>query len=84
MIAELRDQLESGNLRSLRASSFAGIASPSAAAESKGGASSLQEEDLKTQELIQQQDADLAEGEALEADFITDADLETKNEEELF
>jgi macrolide phosphotransferase len=84
MIAELRDQLESGNLRSLRASSFAGIASPSAAAESKGGASSLQEEDLKTQELIQQQDADLAEGEALEADFIKDADLETKNEEELF
>ena len=84
MIAELRDQLESGNLRSLRASSFAGIASPSSAAESKGGASSLQEEDLKTQELIQQQDADLAEGEALEADFIKDADLETKNEEELF
>ena len=84
MIAELRDQLESGNLRSLRASSFAGIASLSAAAETQGEASGLQEEDLETQELIQQQDANSAEGEALEADFIEDADRKTKNEEELF
>ena len=84
MIAELRDQLESGNLRSLRASSFAGLASLSAAAETQGEASGLQEEDLETQELIQQQDANSAEGEALEADFIEDADRKTKNEEELF
>ncbi len=84
MIAELRDQLESGNLRSLRASSFAGIASLSAAAETQGEASGLQEDDLETQELIQQQDANSAEGEALEADFIEDADRKTKNEEELF
>ncbi len=84
MIAELRDQLENGNLRSLRASSFAGIASLSAAAETQGEASGLQEEDLETQELIQQQDANSAEGEALEADFIEDADRKTKNEEELF
>jgi macrolide phosphotransferase len=84
MIAELRDQLESGNLRSLRASSFAGIASLSAAAETQGEASGLQEEDLETQELIQQQDANSAEGKALEADFIEDADRKTKNEEELF
>jgi aminoglycoside phosphotransferase (APT) family kinase protein len=84
MIAELRDQLESGNLRSLRASSFAGIASLSVAAEPHIEASSLQEEDLETQELIQQQDSDLAEGEALEADFTEDADREAKNEEELF
>ena len=84
MIAELRDQLESGNLRSLRASSFAGIASLSAAAETQGEASGLQEEDLETQELIQQQDATSAEGEALEANFVEDADRKTKNEEELF
>jgi macrolide phosphotransferase len=84
MIAELRDQLESGNLRSLRASSFAGIASLSIAAEPHIEASSLQEEDLETQELIQQQDSDLAEGEALEADVTEDADRKTKNEEELF
>ena len=84
MIAELRDQLESGNLRSLRASSFAGIASLSAAAETPGEASGLQEDDLETQELTQQQDANSAEGEALEADFIEDADRKTKNEEELF
>jgi macrolide phosphotransferase len=84
MIAELRDQLESGNLRSLRASSFAGIASLSPAAETQGEASGRQEDDLETQELIQQQDANSAEGEALEADFIEDADRKTKNEEELF
>ena len=83
MIAELRDQLESGNLRSLRASSFAGIASFGVAAVPHNDASSLEEDqDLETQELTQQPDGELAE--ILEADFIEDADPETKNEEELF
>ena len=46
-------------------------------------ASSVEEDqDLETQELTQQPDEGLAE--ILEADFIEDADPETKNEEELF
>ena len=88
MIAELRDQLESGNLRSLRASSFAGIASLSANQEAHVDSSiPLEDQDLETQELAQQQNEDtedIAAGEVLEADFIEDADAETKNEEELF
>ena len=88
MIAELRDQLESGNLRSLRASSFAGIASLSANQEAHVDSSiPLEDQDLETQELAQQQNEDIediAAGEVLEADFIEDADPDTKNEEELF
>jgi aminoglycoside phosphotransferase (APT) family kinase protein len=83
MIAELRDQLESGNLRILRASSFAGIASLGVAPVPHDDASGLEEnQELETQELTQQPDEGLAE--ILEADFIEDADPEAKNEEELF
>jgi hypothetical protein len=46
-----------------------------------------EDQDLETQGLAQQQNEDIediAAGEVLEADFIEDADAETKNEEELF
>jgi len=70
MIAELRDQLESGNLRSLKASSFAGIASVSSSQLVGNGA--------------QEPSQHLDQPEALATDSTKDADEQAKNEEELF
>jgi len=85
MIAELRDQLESGNLGSLRAASFAGIASINAAGQLGDNTAALQKEESdETQELSQHLEPELEPEETLKADSNEDADPDAKNEEELF
>ena len=89
MIAELRDQLETGNLASLRAASFAGIASIYAAGQLGDSTAALQkEESVETQKLSQhlepELEPELGPEETPEATAIQDVDPNAKNEEELF
>ncbi len=77
MISELRDQLESGNLRNLRAASFAGIAYQATVTEATvAQPSSTEKEEQEPHEVIADQEDRPASDDS--------ADKNTKAEDELF